>query len=226
LDLGPGCKKNNNYVKRIPPRSDELAVLSDFLQDEFEKNHGIRPGHVVPPGINSKQFGKEILKKDIDIVAAGSLIPLKQYDIFIEAIAEVRKQVPGLTAMLIGEGPEKSKLQSLIAKHELESNIILTGELSHADTLKMMQRTKIFLHPSSYEGFGIVCLEALCAGAHVISFVKPMHTEIINWHIASGQQDMIQKSIEILKNPGILYKSIIAYRIEESVQRMLRLFRT
>jgi glycosyltransferase involved in cell wall biosynthesis len=223
---GQDAKKDNKYIKRIPPRGDELAVLSDFLQDEFEKNHGIRPQHVVPPGINSKQFSKKISQKDIDVVAAGSLIPLKQYDIFINVVAEIKKQIPGIKAMLIGEGPEKNKLRTLIETDGLESNIILTGELSHSEVLRTMQRAKIFLHTSAYEGFGIVCLEALCAGADVISLVKPMHAEIENWHIAASKQDMIQKSIEILKKPKSENQSIIPYRIEESAQKMLQLFST
>lgn len=221
---GQDAKKNNRHVQRMTPRSDELAVLSDFLQDEFEKNHGIRPQHVIPPGINRKQFGREILQKDIDILAAGSLIPLKQYEIFINVVAEIKTQIPGIKAMLIGGGLEKNKLQALIATHGLQSNLILTGELAHSEVLKTMQRAKVFLHPSSYEGFGIVCLEALYAGAHVISFVKPMYKEIENWHIAAGKQEMIQKAIEILKNPGSGYKSIIPYRIEETVQKMTQLF--
>ena len=221
---GQDAKKNNRYVQRIPPRSDELAVLSDFLQHEFEKNHGIRPQHVVPPGINGKQFDKEILQKDIDILAAGSLIPLKQYEIFIDVIAEMKTQIPGIKAMLIGDGPEKSKLQTIIGNYGLQSNIILAGELAHSEVLKTMQRAKVFLHPSSYEGFGIVCLEALCSGAHVISFVKSMYKEIENWHIAASKLEMIQKATEILKNRGSEYKSIIPYRIEESVQKMTQLF--
>jgi len=221
---GQDAKKNNGYVQRIPPRSDELAALSDFLQDEFEKNHGIRPHHVIPPGINSKQFSKNVLQKDIDILAAGSLIPLKQYEIFIDIVAEIKKQIPSIKTMLIGEGPEKNKLQTRIATHGLQSNIILAGELAHSEVLRTMQRGKIFLHTSCYEGFGIVCLEALYSGAHVISFVKPMHTEIENWHIAASKQEMIQKAVEILKEPGYEYKSIIPYRIEESVQKMLLLF--
>jgi DNA-binding NarL/FixJ family response regulator len=37
----------------------------------------------------------------------------------------------------------------------LQSTIVLTGELSHIATLQLMQRTKLFLHTSSYEGFGV-----------------------------------------------------------------------
>jgi hypothetical protein len=81
---GQDAKKDNSYVKRIQPASGSLIALSDFIADEFERNHGIRPAHIIPPGIEEPQPGKPLPEKDIDIVGAGSLIPLKQYDVFIE----------------------------------------------------------------------------------------------------------------------------------------------
>lgn len=221
---GQDAKKGNKYVRRLPPRADELSVLSDFLQDEFEKNYNIKPQYVVPPGINIKQFNNAMTPKDIDMIGAGSLIALKQYEVFVNVIAEIKKQIPDIKAVLIGDGPEKNRLLNLIALSGLQSNITLTGELSHSEVLQWMQRGKVFLHTSSYEGFGIVCLEALSAGAKVISFVKPMQTEIENWHIAANKEEMIQKGEEILKDPTVEFKSVVPYTIERSVQNMSQLF--
>lgn len=221
---GRDAKKGNKYVRRLPPRANEIAGLSDFLQEEFEKNYNIKPQYVVPPGINIKQFSNVITTKDIDIIGAGSLIPLKQYEVFVNVIAEIKKQVPDIKAVLIGEGQEKNKLKTLIETSGLESNIHLTGELSHPDVLEMMQRAKIFLHTSSYEGFGVVCIEALCAGAKVISFVKPMRQNIENWSIVIRQDEMTQKAIGILKDHTIEYKSTVPYTVEQSVKQMTELF--
>lgn len=221
---GQDAKKGNKYVRRFPPKANELAALSDFLQDEFEKNYNIKPQYVIPPGINTIQFSKEIQQRDIDIIAAGSLIPLKQYEKFLNVVAEIKKQIPGIKAVLMGNGPEKSRLQDLIAELGLESNITLAGELQHPDVLQMMQRGKVFLHTSSYEGFGVVCIEALYAGAKVISFVKPMRQEIENWHIVANNEEMVQKAIEILKHPTTEYKRTIPFPVERSVQLMAQLF--
>ena len=122
--------------------------------------------------------------------------------------------------MLIGDGPQKQRLQSRIAELNLGSNITMTGEESHHEVLKLMQRAKIFLHPSSYEGFGIVCIEALCSAAHVISFVKPMNGEIENWHIVTSKEEMRNKSIEILRDPEVENKKIIPFTIEQSIEKM------
>ena len=221
---GQDAKKENRYPNRIAPRCDELATLSDFLQDEFEKNHGIRPKYVVPPGIERQQYSVTGELKDIDVLAAGSLIPLKQYEIFIDVIDKVRKSLPGLNAVLIGKGPEKNKLISLIEKKGLTQNIILTGELPHSTVLNYMRRAKVFLHPSSYEGFGIVCIEALGAGADVISFVKPMNRDIESWHTVKNEEEMIKKTITLLQDQKKVYRSVIPYTIEATAQRMGELF--
>ncbi len=221
---GQDAKKNNKYAFLGFLKDDELVVFSDFLQREFEKNYGIKPAHVITPGIDKKDFSNKIREKDIDIIAAGSLIPLKQYDIFIKVVSEIRRSIPNINTVLIGDGPERKKLQDMITTLGLASNIRLTGELSHPDVLQWMQRSKVFLHTSSYEGFGIVCIEALCAGANVISFVRPMNTEIENWHIVNNREEMIGKALEILKTPLIDYNSVVPYTIEETVQKIAGLF--
>ncbi|MGZ8553389.1 MAG: glycosyltransferase, partial [Chitinophagaceae bacterium] len=189
--LGQDAKKDNKYPKQIRLGSTELIALSDFLQTEFEKNHGIKPHYIIPPGLNTGLFSAGTKEKDIDIIGVGSLLPLKQYDIFVDVIAEIKKQIPGIKVLLTGDGPEKQKLQTLIEDRGLNSNVTLTGSLPHLGVLQLMERTKVFLHTSSYEGFGVVALEALYAGCHVISFNRPMNEEIENWHIVPSPEKML-----------------------------------
>jgi glycosyltransferase involved in cell wall biosynthesis len=221
---GRDAAKQNKFPRRLKPDPKELVALSDFLQDEFEKNHGVKPLHVVPPGIDSHLFSTSLPARDIDILGTGSLIPLKRYDIFINVIAEIKKQVPGIKVTLIGNGPEKKNLDDLIISLELGSNITIITELSYPEVLKHMQRAKVFLHTSSYEGFGAVCLEALHAGAHVISFTKPMYTEIEHWQIVSDKDDMVQKTIKLLTDPAIGHHPVTPYKLDDSVKKMMMLF--
>lgn len=223
--LGQDARKENTYPGRLHANAGELIALSDFIQDEFEKNHHTRPQHVIPPGIDAKQFNNSEKEKDIDIIAAGSLIPLKQYENFVEIISEIKKRIPGIKAILIGDGPEKNKLQTLITKYALQSNITLTGELPHAEVLQWMQRTKVFLHPSCYEGFVMVCLEALYAGAKVISFVRPMNKEIKNWYHVNDIQEMFQKTMNLLSLPHIEHEIVDDFIIETTATKMMGLFK-
>ncbi|MFI5186237.1 MAG: glycosyltransferase family 4 protein [Chitinophagales bacterium] len=222
--LGQDAKKENKYPARLHFKPNELIALSDFLQNEFKKNHGVKPRFVVPPGIDEKLFESPPKEKDIDILGVGSLIPLKQYDIFLEVIAGIKKQIPAIKVLLAGKGPEKKKLESLITKSGLENNVRLTGELPYHEVLRLMQRAKIFLHPSSYEGFGCVCLEALFAGAHVISFCKPMNADISHWLIVKNKEEMNAAALKTLKSHRTGYSSIKLFTINDTVSTIMELF--
>lgn len=221
--LGQDAKKENKYVKKVNAKNNELIALSDFLQDEFERNHYVRPEHVITPGINPKLFGATS-EKSVDVLAAGSLIPLKQFDIFIEVISSLKEKMPCIKAGIIGNGPEKEKLLGLIQKEGLQANIILTGELPYKEVLKLMQQTKLFIHPSVYEGFPGVCQEALHAGAQVISFVRPMKNEIENWHYVNDKEEMITKAMKLLNSCEAVTKKLNGFTIEETASRILKLF--
>jgi glycosyltransferase involved in cell wall biosynthesis len=149
---------------------------------------------------------------------------LKQYEIFLEVIAQIKKQIPGIKAMIAGKGPERERLQSVIEKLELQNHVNLVGELPYPEVLQLMQRSKILLHPSSYEGFGCVCLEALYAGAHVISFCKPMNIDISHWHIVKNKEEMIIEALNLLKDERTEYKSIPVYLIRDAAKKIISLF--
>ena len=222
--LGQDAKKENDYVKKINPRPNELIALSDFLQDEFEKNHSIRPDHVIPPGIDIENFPEKNLEKDIDIIGVGSLIPLKQYDAFIEIIYELKEEIPRIRAMICGNGPEEKKLETLRNKLGLENNILITGELPHHEVLLLMQRSRILLHTSSYEGYGVVCLEALYSGANVVRLTRAMKQDIKNCYITSSKQKIKQIILNILQDPDMIYERVLTHSMSDIAKKMMALF--
>src|ERR1700740_447685 len=71
--LGQDAKTGNKYYKKIKPQPGQLIALSDFIVREFKKNYGVKPDHVIPVGIDTRLFEYTGLKKDIDILGAGSL---------------------------------------------------------------------------------------------------------------------------------------------------------
>ena len=222
--LGQDAKKGNKYPKRYPPEGKELIALSDFIELEFKKNFDITPEHVLPPAINPKYHPGGQRSKSIDILAAGSLIPLKQYALLIPLVAAIKKQFPAVNAVVVGDGPEKRKLLQLITQAGLEKNLRLVGELPHQEVGKRMQSAKIFIHPSSYEGFGVVCLEALFAGTPVISFVKPMKRNIENWHVVTTLEEMVGQAIILLKATASEARPQLVYSMEETTRNLMNLY--
>jgi glycosyltransferase involved in cell wall biosynthesis len=222
--LGQDAKKENKQVKRIHPKEEELIVISDFLQREFEQSHGIKPKHIIPIGINPTLFSTDRIERDIDILGAGSFIPLKQYNVFIEVFKTLTERMPNLTAQLLGNGIEEHRLKELVKQFNLVGKLSFEGKKTNSEVLHLMQRTKIFLHTSSYEGFGAVALEALYAGAQVISFCQPMNKQIEHWHIVQTKEEMIEKAFQILQSKHIDCTPILPYEIHEIARKIIALY--
>jgi glycosyltransferase involved in cell wall biosynthesis len=197
---GQDARKENMWLKLMKPEPHALVAMSDFLSKEFSKNHGISPAHIVKNGIEKSLFSKSNLSKDIDVIGVGSLIPLKQYDKFIEVVEKIKITRPAVKVMLVGNGPERKRLEKLIAIKNLSSTIALPGELPHEQTIQLLERSKVLLHPSSYEGYSTVCLEALYASCDVISFTFAENTKISNWMIVQTIEEMAEETVKILSS--------------------------
>lgn len=221
---GQDAKKENRMVRFIRPLPDELVAMSDFLVKEFTSNHGIRPAHTVPIGIDPALFSLEPVEKNIDLLGAGSLVPLKQYDLFIDIARQLADDLPALKALLCGKGPERKRLQARIRNLHLERHVELSGEKPQGEVLELMQRCRVFLHPSSYEGFGSVCIEALYAGAHVVSFCQPMAACIDHWHVVRTPEEMFVKALELLQDPGLSHEPVLPFRMKDSARAVMDLF--
>ena len=222
--LGQDAKKGNKYVNWAMLQPTELVALSDFVRNEFYNNYAIEPKHTIPIGIEPFEFSAANRERDIDVLGAGSLIPLKRFSIFINIIKELKHYFPNIKTVLCGKGPEENKLQQMIKQSGLEKNISLTGELSHPELIATMQRTKLFMHTSSYEGFGAVCIEALYAGAAVISFCKPMNNAIPRWHIVADEKAMIQKATELLANQDAPFERVLFFSANDCAKAIMNLF--
>jgi len=222
--LGQDARKDNRQVRRIKPQPGELIAISDFLVREFRDSHGIIPAHMIPIGVDPSAAIAFDEPRTIDILGAGTLSPIKGYDLFVDVVSKITESLPRLKAVICGTGSEEGALQQQIDRLELGDRIQLAGGKTHPQMLQTMQRSKILLHTSSYEGFGMVCVEALCAGAHVISFIKPLDTEIDHWHTVSTADEMIAKAIALLQNPATTYYSVVPYKIEETARKIMKLF--
>lgn len=221
---GQDAKKGNTYVSLLKPAPVELIAISDFIRSEFERNYAIKPKWVIPAGVNSDEITTQVLERKIDILGVGSLIPLKQYQVFIEIVYLIKQKIEGIRAVICGKGPEDETLKKLVLRYGLRENITFSGELPHDEVVSLMKRSRIFLHTSIYEGFSIACMEALSAGNHIISFVKAMDVPIEHWHILATKEQMVEKACSILTSDESDYSPVNYFTVSESVQKIMKLY--
>ncbi len=223
---GQDAQKGNKWVRLIRPKGRELVAMSNYLRETFCANYGVKPAAVIPNGIDVGIFDKEdgTATRDIDILAVGSLVPLKQYEVLVRVVASLQSQFPQLRVIHCGEGEEKERLQALIIQLGLEPNLRFLGEIPHREVLQLMQRAKVFLHPSSSEGFSTVCLEALYAGARVISFCDPEDICVPEWQIVKDEAAMTAGTRKLLEAPPAT-TPVLLHSLEENARSVMQLFR-
>ncbi|MDB5251183.1 MAG: glycosyltransferase [Flaviaesturariibacter sp.] len=220
--MGQDARPHNRYPKVHPLPADRIIALSEALQDTYEKSHGIRPARVITPGIDYSRL-EHPASRHVDLLAVGSLIDLKQFDQFLEVVRDLRATHPQLIARLVGEGPCRARLERLLCEWGLETTVVMTGELAYPQVLDCMKRSKILLHTSLYEGFSGVCLEAISAGAHVISFCRPMAVLPPQWQVVASVQEMQIKASMLLES-GPTFCSDRSFPIESTARQVLSLF--
>jgi glycosyltransferase involved in cell wall biosynthesis len=130
-----------------------------------------KPTYTVPNGIEFDLITKiKPAKEKTDVIFVGRLISHKNIDILIKSIKLIKEKNPEIKSLIIGDGPEKKKLEELTQKLNLEKNIKFLGFLeNHDDVYAIMKSSKVFVLPSTREGFGIVVIEANACGIPVIA---------------------------------------------------------
>ena len=85
----------------------------------------------------------------------------------------MKKDHPGLCCRIVGEGPERSRLETLSINLGLAKNVIFHDYFPGAAIYGVMKSAKVFALPSEREGFGIVALEANACGVPVVTADHP-----------------------------------------------------
>lgn len=101
--------------------------------------------------------------RSIDLTFVGRLTEYKRPERFIAAVAQVAKALPGVRAVLVGDGPDAERLRSLVRRLGIESNVEFLGKRADVDDLLAL--TRVFVLTSRWEGMSIAMLEAMAAGA-------------------------------------------------------------
>ncbi len=103
------------------------------------------------------------------IVAMGRLVPLKGFDMLLEAFSRCERDDWSL--VILGEGEDRLRLEHLVKKFNLEQRALLPGRV--AEPSLILRRADIFVLSSRYEGFPMALVEAMACGVAVLSFDCP-----------------------------------------------------
>ncbi|WP_342679581.1 glycosyltransferase family 4 protein [Methanofollis sp. UBA420] len=137
---------------------------------------GVREGvEVVPNGIDLARIAAVPPSAEAtDVIFVGRLIREKHADLLVDALAMVREEVPDLRAVIVGDGPERAGVERRVHDLGLAGSVFFTGFLpDYVSVIAAMKASKVFVLPSTREGFGIAALEAMACGLPVVTADHP-----------------------------------------------------
>lgn len=167
---------------------DKILCVSNFTKQKMIDVHNIKPeicsvlnnaidpfmqlpNNFAKPENLLKRYSLSITDPIIFTLTRLSSTELyKGHDQVIRVLASLKKTFPAIKYILAGkyDGPEKLRIEKLIAENGVEDQVILTGFIKEEELADHFLLANLFILPSKKEGFGIVFIEALACGLPVI----------------------------------------------------------
>jgi len=127
------------------------------------RQHGVETDfHVVSGGIDTSRFYVSLEPPKADLILVARLVPIKRIDLFLEVIRHVRETLPGVSAIIVGDGPLRQELEQKAAALHVSENVKFVGY--HRDVEVWLQQAKLFVLTSQSEGLALSLMEAMLCG--------------------------------------------------------------
>jgi len=203
-------------------RFDAVVAVSDVIAEDARRagipaakittiNNGI---DLVPFASATPTLAEEIKKGDRLLVGtAGRLVSQKGMDYFLRAAREVLNEMPEALFAVVGDGPDREKLERLTQELGIERHVVFTG--SRADMPHVYASFDVFVLASLDEGLPMAVLEALASNRAVVATQVGAVPKVI----VSGQTGMLVKAADV---PGLADAILVLLRNPELRARLGR----
>jgi len=152
--------------------ADKILAVSESLRSHI-KRHFDKESTVVHDMLGQEFVSAPIpehsLNANFTFVAVGSLVPIKCYDILVEAFRQSGLSQSGCKVVIVGAGQEHDNLKSQIRRAYLQDSVLLVGRKSKEEIITILAKSHAFILSSKAETFGVACIEALSQGLPAIA---------------------------------------------------------
>jgi glycosyltransferase involved in cell wall biosynthesis len=165
------------FVARALAGGAHVHAVSRFVADEVVERMGADPDrvHVVPNGVDrvtggDPTIGRHLAGADRYVLALGTVEPRKDLPTLVAAFDQVAADDPELRLVIAGpDGWGTDALAAARAGARHRERIVRLGWVTNAARADLLAGARVFAYPSLYEGFGLPPLEAMSAGAPVVT---------------------------------------------------------
>lgn len=201
---GPGIlrRRLRRLLLRCRPKL-RLIAVSEFVRTDLLTqcpelaDRVARLANAIDPAVTAARLPRRqararlgLAERELLVGSVGRFVKKKCYPLLLEAFALCLAELPELPLrlVLIGDGPERARLEHLSAQLGLQDRVTLTGWVEHADLL--MPALDVFVMPSGgHEAFGRVLIEAMAVSLPVVCSNVAGPAEVVGeagWQFREG----------------------------------------
>jgi glycosyltransferase involved in cell wall biosynthesis len=167
-------------LKTALQNADRILAVSGYTRDRLLKEQNLDPAKIsiLPNTFDADRFKiapkpQHLLKRYrltadqpiiLTVARLDSSEAYKGYDKILQALPEIRRQIPNVHYILVGKGSDRVRIEKLITELNLQECVTLAGFVPDDELCDYYNLCDVFAMPSKKEGFGIVYLEALACG--------------------------------------------------------------
>jgi N-acetyl-alpha-D-glucosaminyl L-malate synthase BshA len=184
LGIDPALQKVTSFALS---EANAVTSISKFLISIAEKEMGIKGIIKIPNFVDCELFKPPPEKNDLQnfknnnelvITHSSNFRPVKRTLDLVRAFANVKKAVPNVKLLLVGDGPERAKAWRLAQKLNIDQSVQVLGV--RQDIPDILAETDVYVLTSSMEGNPLSILEAMSSGVPIVSTDVGGVPEIVN----------------------------------------------
>lgn len=185
-------------------RGSRFVTISNTSKNEMlELGFSKEPVEIVHSGVDEACVPGQ--KSAAPLVSyVGRLKRYKRIDVLLRAFAAVRAAIPDARLVVAGSGDQEVPLRLVTRELGLEGAVEILGHVDDAEKVRILQRSWLFVTPSSMEGWGIAAIEANACGTPALAYDVPGLREAIvsglNGLVVPDGSDLVQPMLDILQD--------------------------
>jgi len=162
--------------------------------------------HVVRLGVDSKLFTpRPSLKNDraLEIISVGRLVPDKGQLVLLQAFSQLRSCEHRARLRLVGDGPERPRIEAFIHENDLGDSVLLEGALNHDATKRLLAQADIFVLSSFAEGLPVALMEAMamelpCVSTFIAGIPELIRPEVDGLLVPASSHEALADALQRL----------------------------
>jgi glycosyltransferase involved in cell wall biosynthesis len=171
FDVAPASPPWRRLIIDTLRRADAVVYLSPLLMRLGIAAAGPHQAYVIPIAIDVYDDLRPKRAETFTVSTAARLIERKKVHVLIEAFAILRREIPEARLVVLGDGPERARLEKLATDLGAAEAVEFTGRVTHREVVTRIAASHVFALPSIRESLGTVYLEAMSSGVPVVGTI-------------------------------------------------------